>query len=93
MEVVLVEAGPLVKGLDGVARWENPRRKRWKEIDRAHSMGKQLHIQISSHPPVDGPTLAQIMHTMSEKYGIEWGDDSQIKDPIWMITASRHGGI
>ena len=70
--IVLVEAGPLVKGLDGVARWENPRRKRWKEIDRAHSMGKQLHIQISSHPPVDGPTLAQIMHTMSEKYGIEW---------------------
>ncbi len=28
-----------------------------------------------------------------EKYKIEWGDDSQIKDPVWMITATRHGGI
>lgn len=27
------------------------------------------------------------------EYKIEWGDDTKIKDPVWMITATRHGGI
>lgn len=70
--IVLVEAGPRVKSLGDVARWENPRLKRWEELDNAHSKGKKLNIPISPRPPVSGSKLAQIMHTMSEKYGIEW---------------------
>lgn len=27
------------------------------------------------------------------EYEIEWGDDTKIKNPVWMITATRHGGI
>lgn len=27
------------------------------------------------------------------EYKIEWGDDTKIKNPVWMITATRHGGI
>ena len=70
--IVLVEAGPRVKGLGDVAKWENPRLKKWEELDKAHSMGKRLNIPISPRPPVSGSKLAQIMHTMSEKYGLEW---------------------
>ena len=70
--VVLVEAGPNVKSLGDVARWENPRRRRWEELDRAHSRGQKLNFPISPRPPVSGSHLAQIMHTMSEKYGLEW---------------------
>lgn len=70
--IVLVEAGPGVKSLGDVAKWENPRLARWRQLDRDHSMGKQLYISISAKPPVNGSKIAQIMHTMSEKYGIEW---------------------
>lgn len=68
--VLVEEAG--VGGLAGVAVWPNPRRARWERVDRAHSMGRMLHVQIPPRPPVNGATLAKAMHTMAEKYGVEW---------------------
>lgn len=68
--VLVEEAG--IDGLAGVAVWQNPRRARWERIDKAHSMGRMLHVQIPPRPPVNGATLAKAMHTMAEKYGVEW---------------------
>lgn len=70
--IVLVETGPQVRTLDDVARWINPRRRRWDEIDQAHAQGRRLREKISPAPPVDGPRLKRIMETMQEKYGVEW---------------------
>lgn len=69
--VVLVEESG-IQGLADVAVWTNPRRARWEKIDRAHSRGKLLHVQIAGRPPVTGAILAKQMHTMAEKYGVEW---------------------
>ena len=69
--IVLVEEEN-IGSLEGVKGWENPRRKKWERINQQHAFGKQLHISIPSRPPVTGLQLWQIMHTMAEKYGIEW---------------------
>lgn len=69
--IVLVEAHG-IHSLEDVEGWQNPRRIRWEKIDRSHASGRMLSIKISPKPPVTGEQLAQIMRTMSEKYGIEW---------------------
>jgi ribosome-associated protein len=69
--MVLVEQGT-VKTLLDVAKWKNPRRSWWEKVDRAHSKGRMLHVNIPSKAPTDGPTLLKIMQTMADKYGIEW---------------------
>jgi len=69
--IILVEE-PWCRELEDVKEWVNPRRRRWQQIDRAHSQGKMLDRQIASRPPITGAQLHQIMTTMAEKYGIEW---------------------
>lgn len=69
--IVLIEQNT-VKELKQVYAWKNPRRVWWDKIDRAHSKGQRLNVNISSKPPAGGPTLYKIMRTMAEKYGVEW---------------------
>lgn len=70
--IVLVECGSAVKGLRDVWGWHNPRRVWWDKVDRAHSRGRMLEVNIPSKPPTEGPGLMKIMQTMAERYGIEW---------------------
>lgn len=69
--VVLIE-DETVDGIDGVARWGNPRYKRWMRLNEAHKAGRMLHVKIPARPPIKGSNLHRIMVTMSERYGIEW---------------------
>lgn len=69
--IVLVEESGIDE-VESVAGWVNPRRARWERIDRAHSEGKMLNIQIPAKPPAGGETICRQMKTMNEKYGVEW---------------------
>lgn len=69
--IVLIEQDT-VRELKQVYAWKNPRRVWWDKIDRAHSRGQRLNVNIPSKPPVDGPRMYKIMRTMAEKYGVEW---------------------
>jgi len=70
--IVLVEHGPSVKTLEDVAKWQNPRLKRWLRIKAAHERGMMLSIKTPARPPIAGDRLAAIMQTMADKYGVEW---------------------
>lgn len=90
--IVLAEE-PGIQELDGVRGWRNPRRSRWNKIDREHSCGRMLHIHISPKPPIDGKTMAGIMETMTERYGVEWqfcGKD-KTGERICDILGLEHG--
>lgn len=69
--IILIE-NAWCHGLEDVAVWENPRRKRWEEIDKAHAQGRRLREKISPRPPVTGAQLEKIMQSMTDKYGVKW---------------------
>lgn len=90
--IVLAEE-PGIQNVDGVRGWRNPRRAYWNRIDREHSCGRMLHIHIPSKPPIDGKTMANIMETMTERYGVEWqfcGKD-KTGERICDILGLEHG--
>lgn len=70
--IVLVESGSAVRELRDVYGWKNPRRVWWDKVDRAHSRGRMLDVNIPSKPPTEGPILYKVMRTMAERYGVEW---------------------
>lgn len=90
--IVLAEESG-IQELDGVRGWRNPRRSRWNKIDREHSCGRMLHIHISPRPPIDGKTMAGIMATMTERYGVEWQfcGKNQTGERICEILGLAHG--
>lgn len=90
--IVLAEE-PGIQELDGVRGWRNPRRSRWNKIDREHSCGRMLHIHISPRPPIDGKIMADIMETMTERYGVEWQfcGKNQTGERICEILGLAHG--
>ena len=61
--VVLVEESG-IRAIDDVKRWNNPRMKRYNRMTQ--------RMQEAQKPPVPSDRLAKIMHTMAEKYGVEW---------------------
>ena len=67
---VLVENEDGIKCLDDVAKWQNPRAKRWYRLKALHEQNKALKIPIPSRPPVNGERLMKAMKTMQEKYGV-----------------------
>ena len=66
---VLVETNE-VKSLEDVAKWQNPRLRRWMRLNALHKQGKALSYTIPSKPPVNGERLMKAMVTMQEKYGV-----------------------
>ena len=66
---VLVETNE-VKNLEGVAKWQNPRLRRWMRLHELHKQGKAMAYTIPSRPPVNGERLMKAMATMQEKYGV-----------------------
>ena len=69
--IVLVEQ-PMIRTLDDVAHWQNPRIARWDFIDRQHSFGRMLDVKIAPKRPVDSERLMNMMRSMQLKYGVEW---------------------
>lgn len=69
--VILVE-DESIYGIDEVAKWENPRYKRWMRLNEAHKAGRMLHVKIPARPPIRGDRLHKAMVTMTERYGVEW---------------------
>lgn len=82
--IILCEHSNRIKTIDDVRSWENPRIKAWeKEIkklagfDQKYSVGsainhlKQNNIRFRKSP-MTGNQIADIMETMSEKYGCRW---------------------
>lgn len=61
-----------INTLEDVAGWRNPREERWNMVHTAQSKGKLMYAQIPSKPPVPSSTLAAIMRSMEDKYGIQW---------------------
>lgn len=66
---VLVETNE-VKSLEDVAKWQNPRLRRWMRLNALHKQGKAMAYTIPSKPPVNGERLMKAMATMQEKYGV-----------------------
>ena len=69
--IVLIEE-PGLESVEDVKSWINPRRGAWERISRAHSAGRLLATKIPKKPPVNGVTLAAIMTSMAERYGVQW---------------------
>lgn len=69
--VVLVEEEKITS-LDDVPHWTNPRATNWYMLHNAHKNGHLLYRDIPAKPPVPSSTLAAIMRSMADKYGIEW---------------------
>lgn len=82
--IILCEHSNRIKTIDDVRSWENPRIKAWeKEIkklagfDNKYAVGsainylKQNKIRFRKSP-MTGNQIADIMETMSEKYGVQW---------------------
>ena len=74
--IVLVEQ-PEIGCLEDVAKWRNPRIRRWDFVHRAHSLGKMMDVRIPPKRPVDSDRLMNMMRSMSLKYGVEWAFTSQ----------------
>lgn len=69
--IILVEEGGM-HGLTDVQTWKNPRRERWFRLHAAHKAGKLLKVAIPKVPPLPSDRLFTMMHTMEERYGVEW---------------------
>lgn len=82
--IILCEHSNRIKTIDDVRSWENPRIKAWeKEIkklagfDQKYSVGsainylKQNKIRFRKGP-MTGNQIADIMETMTVKYGVKW---------------------
>ena len=67
---VLVENNVGIRCLEDVAKWQNPRLRRWMRLNTLHKQGKALSYTIPSRPPVNGERLMKAMMTMQEKYGV-----------------------
>lgn len=84
--IVLVEDGD-VPDLSAVVHWKNPRRERWFRVNAAHKAGKLKSVKLSKVPPLSSDRLFTMMHTMEEKYGIEWVFclKQETGDKIWEL--------
>lgn len=69
--IILVEQTG-INSLDDVAGWKNPREERWNMVHAAQQRGKLMYTSIPTKPPVPSSTLAAIMRSMEDKYGIQW---------------------
>ena len=69
--IVLVEEEN-IKSVEDVPHWTNPRATNWYILHNAHQNGHLLYRDIPTRPPVPSSTLAAIMRSMADKYGIEW---------------------
>lgn len=69
--IILVEH-PGICTLEDVARWENPRIKRWQKIRNGKIAGGYRNMSIAKNPPVSSEQLMKAMRTISERYGCEW---------------------
>lgn len=76
--IILVEDGTKVKSLGDVEKWINPRRYQYcRKYGIPTDGGIENNIWLfeqhgGQKQPTPGPRLAKMMHTMSEKYGIQW---------------------
>lgn len=69
---VLIENADVVKSVEDVFKWRNPRLERYNRIKYMQSCGKWLNASIPITPPTSGKTLAKSMLTMQLKYGVEF---------------------
>lgn len=69
--VVLVEHGG-IESVQDVAKWENPRLKKWQRIHDGQIRGAYRNVKISAKPPVSSAQLAKAMQTIADRYGVEW---------------------
>lgn len=69
--IVLVEESG-ISSVHDVAEWKNPRVIRWERLRDAHKAGKRMKEQLSPYPPVSSERLCKAMHTIAERYHIEW---------------------
>jgi len=82
--IILCEHGKNIKSIDDVRTWKNPRQQLYeKELFSLYNMPNGCNIsdeiaELKSHgakikrPPFNGKEVAQIMETMTERYGVEW---------------------
>lgn len=76
--IFLVEDGYMIRSLDDVEKWKNPRIWSYCRKYGIPTYGDlQENIQeFVSHggqkPPVSGPQIAKTMRTVSERYGVRW---------------------
>lgn len=69
---ILVENLDEVKNIEDVPGWQNPRMKRYQQIQYMHSIGKWKSVPLPKAPPTSGKTLAKVMRTMEEEYGVKF---------------------
>lgn len=81
--IVLVENNDKVSQLSDLENWTNPRLIEWsKNCDKVIKEKKKQNPEISEDvlwktavfkkPPTNGTTLAKILKTMQEKYGVDF---------------------
>ena len=61
-----------VENFDDILNWENPRLKKWQQIEKAQSEGKMLNVYHKKKPPTSAKTLYKAMKTMEKKYGCKF---------------------
>lgn len=90
--VILVEGCKGIETVEDVAKWENPRLKRWCMVHNAHKVGKMLKYKINKLPPINGEKLSKIMQTMTEKYGVQWAFHPDENSGQVVIDILKGGG-
>ena len=67
---VLIENDEMIKDLEGVKRWSNPRLHRYNKIKMYQERGNCLRYSLPAKPPTSNMTLFKAMSTMSKTYGV-----------------------
>lgn len=68
---VLIE-DDTIRTLDDVEKWQNPRITEYYRNKAREQKGWQFKRPLPSQPPVNGKSLAKAMHTISEKYNVNF---------------------
>lgn len=72
--IILIEHGKGIASIENVSNWKNPRLHIMKSIVIGkNALGKPIRKQVQKYPSATtGETLAKVMNTMHEKYGVVW---------------------
>ena len=90
---VLVENNEGIRCLEDVAKWQNPRLRRWMRLNALHKQGKALSYTIPSKPPVNGERLMKAMATMQEKYGVTFAFCTPLEAGQKVIDILERGAL
>lgn len=69
-QIILIENGDGITGMEELLLWQNPRMERYRKITAMHKIGKWKNVPLPKEKPVNGCDLAKMLLRIQREYGV-----------------------